>query len=213
MAVRAYTHSKYQPEMQYDHNDLLSVFNRNYFSTKKYNKLAYEEVILLGENRSERAIIILDMINEFAHIEGKRYEAATLDIIPYVQGELQYFRERMRPVVFCNTHAGENPSELSDASRFDREVIQALSPRTGEICLKKSRPNAFFGTELSNTLHGLKVRKLTIVGAFSHTSVLVTAAAAIDHGFSVVVPETCVCAGNVQDHAAALRLINRWLNE
>lgn len=165
---------------------------------------------MLDENRSERAIIVLDMINEFAHSEGNQYEMATADIIPYVKGELQYFRERMRPVVYCNTAIlRTNHADIS--VNFRSSVIQTLSPRTGEISLTKRRPNAFYETELLSILNNLKVRALTIVGSFSHTSVLTTAATALDHGFSVVVPETCVCAGNVQDHAAALRLINRWL--
>lgn len=165
---------------------------------------------MLGENRSERAILVLDMINEFAHKEGRQYEPATTDIVPFVQGELQYFRERMRPVIFCNTLVAYEP--MDDSNNFAAEVIQALSPRTGEICISKTRPNAFFRTDLADILGTLRVRNLTIVGAFSHTSVLMTAACALDQGFSVVVPETCVCASNGQDHAAALRLVNRWLN-
>jgi nicotinamidase-related amidase len=163
---------------------------------------------LFDENRSERAIIILDMINDIAHIEGQRYEAATADIIPFLQGELQYFRDRMRPVIFCNTSSYKPASRKNS---FGREVIQALSPRTGEICLSKTRPNAFFETDLLMTLSHLKVKTLTIVGAFSHTSVITTAASALDFGFSVVVPETCVCASSPEDQATALRLLSCWL--
>lgn len=165
---------------------------------------------MLGENRSERAILVLDMINEFAHKEGRQYEVSTVDIVPFIQGELQYFRERMRPVIFCNTLVDYETRE--EGENFATEVIQALSPRTGEVCLSKTRPNAFFRTDLADILLSLRVRNLTIVGAFSHTSVITTAACALERGLSVVVPETCVCAPYPQDHAAALRLINRWLN-
>lgn len=162
---------------------------------------------MLSEDRSERALLILDMINDVAHPGGRNYDASTADIIPFVQGELQYFRERMRPVIFCNTGV----KHTSIYGNPD-QVIQALSPRTGEICVKKGRPNAFFGTELLHVLNTHKVTNITIVGAFSHTSVIATALAALDHGISVVVPETCVCAADLHDHTAALRLINRWLN-
>lgn len=166
---------------------------------------------MLGENRSERAILILDMINDVAHPEGKNFDASTADIIPFVQGELQYFRERTRPVVFCNTKMTQKPQDPAHED-FGARVIQALSPRTGEITITKTRPNAFFATDLLRVLQGLKVKNLTIVGAFSHKSVITTAASALDNGFSVVVPETCVCAADAADHIAALRLINRWLN-
>ncbi len=166
---------------------------------------------MLGEDRSERAILILDMINDIAHPEGRNFDGSTNDIIPFVQGELQYFRERMRPVIFCNSEP-DKASGPSNADSFRERVIQALSPRTGEICITKTRPSAFFNTNLLHALKTIKVSDLTIVGAFSHTSVIATTFSALDHGFSVVVPETCICAANPHDHAAALRLINRWLN-
>lgn len=166
---------------------------------------------MLGEERSERAILILDMVNDVAHQQGRNFERATQDIIPFVQGELQYFRERTRQAIFCNT-VDKRHSADADASINPSSVIQALSPRTGEICVSKTRPNAFFGTELLHILTTLKAKNLTIVGAYSHTSVLATAMSALDHGFSVVVPETCICAPDMNDHIAALRIFNRWLS-
>lgn len=163
---------------------------------------------MIDKNRSEQAILILDMINEFGHVDGNSFTSGILDIIPYVQGELQYFRERMRPVIFCNSDLGH---ESGDDTPIRSQVIQALLPRTGEISIKKSHQNAFHETDLANILTALKVSDLTIVGAFSHGSVIITAAAAIDHGYAVVIPETCIFGDNQPDHQAALRLINRWL--
>ncbi len=158
---------------------------------------------MLGENRSERAILVVDMINEFANEGGQSYIPSSREIIPYILGELQYFRERMRPVIFCNTQW--------EQAELRSEVIRELSPRTKEICLNKSRPNAFYNTELKAILQQLKVKTLTIVGVPFHTSILLSAASALDNGFSVVVPETCVCSASEQDYAASLRIMSRWL--
>lgn len=160
---------------------------------------------MLGENRSERAILVVDMINEFADNSGGSFISQTKEIIPYVLGELQYFRERSRPVLFCNT-VWEKSNEHS------RAVIRELSPRSKEICINKTRPDAFFNTELKSVLEQLKVKNVTIVGVPFHTSILLTAAAAMDYGYSVVVPETCVCSAHEQDYTAALRIITRWLS-
>lgn len=162
-----------------------------------------------SENRS-RAVIVLDMVNDLSHREGRDFVPSTSEIIPFIQGELQYFRERMRPVIFCNTVASHH-HETKEADH-QSNVIQALSPRVGEIIVKKTRPNAFFGTDLLAILTDANLRELTIVGVCSHTAVLSTAIAALDHGFFVVVPETCVWAPDSQDHAAALRIISRWLS-
>lgn len=158
---------------------------------------------MLNESRSDRAILVVDMINEYANEGGKSFIPASREIIPYILGELQYFRERMRPVIFCNTQW--------DGADLRSEVIRELSPRTKEISLNKSRPNAFFNTELTSILQQLKVKNVTIVGVPFHTSILLSAASALDYGFSVVVPETCVCSSSEQDYAASLRIVNRWL--
>lgn len=159
-----------------------------------------------SENRSEQAIIVLDMINDIAHPESKNFEQATSEIIPLLQGELKYFRERMRPVIFCQTQSGKTEKSFSE------QVIQPLSPRAQEISIAKKTDNAFLGTDLYEILVKLKIERLSIVGAFTHTSVIKTVGSALDLGFSVVVPETCVCAKSQQDHLAALHLINRWLS-
>ncbi|MCA9508631.1 MAG: cysteine hydrolase [Myxococcales bacterium] len=158
---------------------------------------------MLSDNRSEKAILVVDMINEFAHNQGNFFVPSSREIIPYILGELQYFRERNRPVIFCNT-VWEKEKAYSSA------VIQDLSPRTKELCINKIRPNAFFKTELKSILEQLKVKNLIIVGVPFHTSVLLTAAAAMDHGFLVVVPETCVGSAHEQEYMSALQIINRW---
>lgn len=152
---------------------------------------------MLGENKSRRALIIVNMTDNFAHQNGANYIAASKEIIPFVQGELQYFRDRMRPVVFCN-------------SAKNSAIIRELSPRRGEICIEKDKYNAFLNTNLDHILQEQKVENLTIVGLQLHSSILLTAAAALAQGFSVVVPETCVCSDHEQEHLAALRLFNLW---
>ena len=166
---------------------------------------------MLNENKFERALLVLDMLYDFTHREGRYFTSSALDIVPFVEGEIQYFRERMRPVIFCNSIDGYDFTKAHKHGPV-QHMVQSLIPRASEISIKTSRPNAFFNTVLAKVLNDLKVRKLTIVGLFTHTSVLLTAGSALDHGLSVVVPETCVCSRNIEDHLASLRLINRWLN-
>ncbi len=152
---------------------------------------------MLGENKSSRALLVIDMTDQFAHKDGQCYVAASEEIIPFIHGELQYFRERMRPIIFCS-------------ARESGPVIRELSPRRGEFCLEKNYANAFLDTNLNYILFEQKVKNLTIVGLQFYKSVLLTAGAALEQGFSVVIPETCVCSDLEQDHMAALRLFDRW---
>lgn len=154
---------------------------------------------MLSETGSESAILVLDLTKE-AIDKSDINRSAVHDILSYIEGELSYFRERVRPVVFCNTYL-LNGVESQNIDRF--------KPRLGEVVINKTRPNAFFSTNLSQVLQSLKVGKITIVGAFLHTGILLTAAHALDIGFSVVVPETCVF-GPEEEGKLAFQLLQKW---
>lgn len=87
------------------------------------------------------------------------------------------------------------------------QIIQELTPRAGEPVIHKRAPSAFFDTGLAELLEQAQVRRLTLVGLETSTSILLTAADAYARGYEVVVPEPCVCARNPGDHRFALHLI------
>ncbi len=144
---------------------------------------------------SDRALIVLDMTLD--RFRGPSAIEGAASIMRFVQGELRYFRERGRMVVFAN-QAGAGV------------VIQELTPRSDELTMQKSAPSAFFGTSLDTALRRRGVRRVTLVGLETHTSVLLTAADAFSRGYEVVVPDPCVRAGNAEAHEAALSLLRRY---
>jgi nicotinamidase-related amidase len=145
---------------------------------------------------SDRALLILDMTVDL--VTGEHAVAGAQGIVRYVAGELRYFRERGRLVVFALT-----TQDFTNAP----EILPELTPRSDERVLLKTAPSAFFDTDLGDTLHKQRVRRLTLVGLETNTSVLLTAADAVARGFQVVVPDPCVCSKNPDDHRFALRQI------
>lgn len=154
---------------------------------------------------SDRALLILDMTAD--HVTGPNAVPGAAAIVRFVQGELRYFRERGRPVVFAAT-----APDLADPPT----ILTELTPRSDERVLFKAAPSAFFDTDLGEVLRAQRVRRLTLVGLETHTSVLLSAADAVARGLQVVVPEPCVCARNADDHRFALRQIRdvwpQWPN-
>jgi nicotinamidase-related amidase len=141
------------------------------------------------DGQSDRALLVLDMTSDRVEaVPGAR------ELVRYIRGELRYFRERGRPVIFSASSAG--PPEL----------IAELTPRTGEPILQKSTPSAFFNTELDEHLPD-SVRRLTLVGIDTATSILLTAGDAFARGYQVVVPEPCAASADPADHDAAMHLI------
>jgi nicotinamidase-related amidase len=145
---------------------------------------------------SDRALLVLDMTVD--RVTGPQAIPGASQIVRFIQGELRYFRERGRPVVFCCTARDlEQPPE----------VVPELWPRGDEQVMYKTVPSAFFDTSLGDMLRIQRVRRVTLVGTETHTSVLLTAADAVARGFEVVVPDPCVCARDLHDHQWALRQI------
>ncbi len=147
----------------------------------------------LASLESDRALLVLGM--DAAH--GAAVEGVD-DIVRFVAGELRYFRERGRLVVFV----GDGP------------MLTGLMPRSGEhVVHAPAQGSAFAAQALSELLAGERIRRLTLVGVETHTAVLLTAVDAVGRGFAVVVPETCVCASDRRSHEAALHLIRTsWSN-
>lgn len=142
------------------------------------------------KSSSDRALLVLDMtVEQVGAVPGAG------ELLRFIRGELRYFRERGRPVYFASTVRGDRPAPIPE-----------LLPRAGEKMLWKSAPSAFFRTNLDELLPG-DVRRLTLVGLETHTSVLLTAADAYARGYEVVAPEPCVAARDPADHAFAMRLI------
>lgn len=154
---------------------------------------------------SDRALLILDMTTD--HVVGPRAVPGAANIVRFVQGELRYFRERGRPVVFALT-----APDLAEPPG----ILVELTPRSDERVLYKAAPSAFFDTDLGDVLKAQRVRRLTLVGLETHTSVMLSAADAVARGLQVVVPEPCVCAKDPDDHRFALRQIRdiwpQWPN-
>ena len=157
---------------------------------------------------SDRALLVLDMQAD----AGGGVPPLAETILRFVQGELRYFRERGRPVFFALTHL---PAPLRSpvldvagaSSSFTPVMLQEFTPRTDEPVIVKSSPSAFFHTPLQEHLDRSRVRRITLVGLETHTSVLLTAADAFARGFDVIVPDPCVAAADPELHKTALRLV------
>lgn len=147
----------------------------------------------------ERALVVIDMVPALVYEGGPRAVPGAAELIRYIQGELRYFRERDRCVVFAVRRPAEGEEPAS--------VIADLTPRSRELILSTSAPSAFFGTPLEEHLRARGAGRVTLVGVGTATSVLLTAADAYARGFGVSVPDPCVVDPNPEDHRFALHLI------
>lgn len=152
------------------------------------------------------ALVVIDMQHDFVDPESPSTCAPMAqERIPAIRSILDAAR-RVRVPVF-HTQGIVKP-DLSDlglwkghAKRSGRcqidgsrgaEIVEDLAPIEGEHVVRKTRPSAFFGTDLHDRLRSLGIDTLLVVGASMSGCVRATVTDGFSHDYRVSVIRECV---------------------
>jgi len=165
-----------------------------------------------------RALLIIDMLNDFITPEGALYIGSPAEkVVPVIRRRLDLFRQNKEPVIFiCDRHRQGDPEFAmfpphcleGDAGG---DVIAGLAPRPEERLIYKRRYSAFFGTELDLTLREYGVSELELTGVVTNICVLYTAADARMLNYRVFVDVAAVAGIDEQAHRFALQEMEKTL--
>jgi nicotinamidase-related amidase len=109
---------------------------------------------------------------------------------------LERAREAKAPIVHVR-HQGK--SRAFNPSSTGYEIVKELTPRSGELVIDKSLPNAFAGTDLAKQLGTLGRKNLIVGGFMTHMCVSATVRAATDQGFMSTVAADTVATRDLPD--------------
>ncbi|WP_020677068.1 cysteine hydrolase family protein [Geopsychrobacter electrodiphilus] len=161
----------------------------------------------------QRALLIIDMLNDFVRPGAPLEVPQNRDILPALQLRLMDARRDGTPVIFVSdAHAADDP----EFSRMDwpphaisgtsgAAIITELAPLTTEIRIAKTTYSGFNGTNLEEQLKKLNIEELVLTGCVSNICILYTAADAVMKGYSVIVPTDCVAHLDAADGEFAYR--------
>ena len=144
-----------------------------------------------------RALIIVDMLNDFVH--GKLANPKAQAIIEPLQRLLGHARDEGWVVVFSNDAHHPDDPELrvwgphAMEGTPEAEVIPELAPREGEIISPKRVYGAFDGTGLDEQLQERGVDEVVITGQHTHICVRHSSYGAQTHGYRITIPRDAVC--------------------
>jgi nicotinamidase-related amidase len=165
-----------------------------------------------------RALVVVDMIEDFVHEGGALYCGPSMAlIVPVIQRELDRARSSGEPVVYLKDDHLPDDAEFAQfpphaiAGTKGAEIVSELAPRGGEIVVPKRRYSGFFGTDLDITLRERRVDTLRLVGDCTNICVLYTAADARNLGYAVEVVRDGVTSFDLEAHADALRELEKTL--
>ncbi len=167
---------------------------------------------------AQKALLVIDMLNDFIDEEGSLYCGPVVDdIIPVIKDKLDKAREQNVPVIYiCDNHRPDDAEfdvfephciEGSEGGRIYDEV----APEEGDVVIQKRRFSGFYGTDLDLTLRERGIQEVELVGVCTNICVLYTAADARMREYEVVVDVDAVASFDEQAHESALKEIENTL--
>ena len=146
----------------------------------------------------KRALVIVDMQNDFVLPNAPQSVRGALQIIPNLQKVLRFFREKKLPVFHAIREYRADGSDIEKTrlvgflkqsycvpNTQGVQIIQELSPIDGEYRIIKNRFSAFMQTELDFILRRLEVQEIVVCGIQYPNCIRATVFDAIALGYDV----------------------------
>lgn len=170
-----------------------------------------------GTEKADKAIIVIDMQNDFVEPEGVLCVAGAKPTIPAIRELLDYGRTNGWKVVYIVRE--HRPSGLDvDEPRvplftdgkpgycvpgtWGAEIVDGIKPAEGDLVVAKFRNSAFFNTQLDLILRRLGVSTVILAGTQYPNCVRGTANDAMSYNYETVVC-TDACSAKTPEVAEA----------
>ncbi|MBE0518197.1 MAG: isochorismatase family protein [Thermoplasmata archaeon] len=162
------------------------------------------------------ALLIIDMQKFFLESSSHAYIPLAEPIIENVQRLLRAYRSASNPIVFTR-HAlcqGESAGAMGrwwgDVVYDEQErsqIIPQLAPQSDEVVLRKTRYNAFVGTDLESILCKWGITSVVITGVMTHLCCETTARDAFVRDFDVYFVIDATATKSEDLHIASLKTL------
>ena len=147
------------------------------------------------------ALIIVDMVNDFASANGTLFCGQVVrDIIPVIRRKLKEAREAEQLIIYlCESHTKDDKEferfpEHCVKGTLGADIIAELTPENSdmEYIINKRRHAGFFDTKLYDVLKRHNVTDVELVGVCTSICIADTAVGAVNRDLGVLVDKTAV---------------------
>jgi nicotinamidase/pyrazinamidase len=164
----------------------------------------------------KKALIIVDMLNDFLDEKGALYCGNTAkSIIPYIRERLKTYRNHKDLVMYLQDSHDENDKEFekfpkhSVSGTWGCEVIPELSPQAGETVIPKKRYSGFYGTDLEHVLKSAGIDDVEVVGVCTSICVMDTVGGLANRDYKITVPVKGVADFDPEMHQFSLKRMEK----
>jgi nicotinamidase-related amidase len=167
----------------------------------------------LEHTSANRALLVVDMINDHL-MPGSTLEVPRArEIIPALQQRIADARRSGIPIVYVLDEHEPDDSDLEEwgthavRGSVGAEVWSDIAPREGDRIVRKPSYSAFFQSNLEPLLDELGIDTLVLTGCLTEMGLLQTAGDALQRGYAVELPPDSQAGSCVEAEMVALSTV------
>jgi nicotinamidase-related amidase len=168
-------------------------------------------------DKSEAALLLIDVINDFDFPEGEQLLKLALPVGKNIARLKRRAKDAGIPAIYVNDNFGRWRSDFKKIVAHAREeghgkeFVDLLLPGEDDYFVLKPKHSGFYSTTLSLLLTHLTVKNLIVTGIAGNNCVLVTANDAYMRDFKLFVPADCVVSNTDEENQHALKQMENVL--
>jgi len=162
----------------------------------------------------DKALLVIDMLNDFCKPNGKLYSKRVGNLIPKVKKAIEIARKKKIPIIYCcDSHEKEDVEikkwgEHAMKNTWGSEIVDEIKPFKNDLIVKKRCYNAFgegeYKTNLDSLLKKLRTKEIILVGNLTDCCILFTSFGAFYRGYKITIIKDCVDSITEKNHKNGL---------
>jgi len=163
-------------------------------------------------DKSETALLLIDVINDFDFPEGEQLLQLALPVGKNIAALKQRTKAAGIPTIYVNDNFGRWRSDFKkivahcrDENARGKQFVELLLPDEEDYFVLKPKHSGFYSTTLDLLLTHLNAKNLILTGIAGNNCVLVTANDAYMRDYKVFVPSDCIVSNTEEENAYALK--------
>lgn len=159
---------------------------------------------------TDKAVLIIDMLNDFAHPKGMLYCETAKRVIPKIRQVGILARNYDVPVFYLNDCHEKGDRELeiwgphAMKGTWGAEVVEQLEPYNPSEVIEKKWYSGFTGTDLNERLKKLGVKTVYITGMHTNICDRHTSYDAFVNGYNIVMIRDATGTFTPKEHKSGL---------
>src|ERR1041384_5882655 len=169
-------------------------------------------------DKSEVAIVLIDVINDLEFPEGDQLLETALPAAGNIARLKQRAREAKEPAIYLHDNLRRWRSDFKkivdrclNGNVRGRPLAELLVPEEDDYFVLKPKHSGFFSTTLDLLLRYLGARTLVVAGFAGNNCVLFTANDAYMRDYQLIVPADCIASNTTADNENALQQMSHVL--